>query len=167
MLRRLPIRNLEEVQAVLREIPRGGMKVAIIAMVEYFIGDVGAPGAGRHGLKHDDPYRQTTRKAVYGRTFESDAQRKYVMAAIKDGRIKIGQRFPDPTKASQAYGYDITKGGYGATIKNESPGAYWSREWGGWKNWRSVPKVIKDNMKGASRHATTEVNKYMKTKVKK
>ena len=161
MLKRQPIRNLEEVQAVLREVPRGAMKVAIIAFTEYIIGDK------HHGLSHDDPYRQTTRKAVYGRTFYSDAQRKYVMAAIKDGRIKIGQRSPDPTRASLAYGYDITKGGYGATIKNESPGAYWSREWGGWKNWRSTLQVIKANLKGASRHALSEANKYMKSRIKK
>jgi len=158
MLKRQPIRNLEKVQAFLKTVPRHGMKVAIEAMAEYFVGDE------RHGLKHDDPYMQTTRKVVYGKTFESDAQRRYVMAAIKSGEIKIGQRQQTPTDASQGYGYKLTNNGYGATIENEKSGAYWSREWGGWKNWRSVIEVINDNMKGAVRHAVSKVNRFFKSK---
>jgi len=158
------IRNVKEVQAYLSTVPRDTVRVAIEAIAKYVIGEEGAPGAGRHGLMHDDPYKQTTRAAVYGRTFESDKQRAYVMAAIRSGEIKIGQRSPKQTDASQGYGYNLTNNGYGATIKNEKPGAYWSRVWGGWKNWRTIPQVISDNMRGAIRHANTEIKKFLSRK---
>jgi len=153
-----PIRNLKKVQDYLKKTPRGTIKTVIVALVEYIIGNE------KRGLRHDDPYKQTTRKKVYGRTFESDKQRKYVMAAIADGRIKIGQRKNNPTNASKGYGYKLTNNGYNATITNESEGAYWSRGWGGWKNWRNVAKVINANIKGALRHATAEVNKVLNKK---
>lgn len=160
MLRRQPIRNIEKVQAFLKTVPRGGMKIAIIAVVEYIIGD------DRHGLKHDDPYGQTTRQAVYGRSFESPEQQAYVMSRIKSGEIKTGQRQHVPTDASKGYGYKSTNDGYGATIENEKPSAYWSREWGGWKNWRSVIEVVNSNIKGAMRSATSKVNQYFREKGK-
>jgi len=152
-----PIRNLKKVQDYLKKLPRGTMKAAIVAITEYIIGNE------KHGLRHDDPYKQTTRKKVYGRTFESDKQRKYVMAAIADGRIKIGQRKPNPDK-TRGYGYKLTNNGYNATITNESEGAYWARVWGGWRNWRNVAKVVNANIKGALRHATAEVNKVLNKK---
>lgn len=145
----------KEVSAYLDTVKRDLVRVAMGALAEYFVGD------SRHGLAHDDPYKQTTREAVYGKAFESDEQRAYVMAAIKSGEIKIGQRHPDPTSASSAYGYKLTRGGYGATISNTEPGAYWSRVWGGWQNWRKIPQVIADNMRGAIRHANAEIKKFL------
>jgi len=161
---KIVIRNLDEINAYLRTVQRGVVKVAIEAIAKYMIGEEGAPGAGRHGLSHDDPYKQTTRAAVYGRTFESDKQRAYVMAAIRSGEIKIGQRSPNPTDASKGYAYKLTNNGYGATITNSQPGAYWSRVWGGWKNWRTIPQVISDNMRGAIRHANAEIKKFLAKK---
>lgn len=157
---RQPIRNLDKVQAYLKTVPYGAMKESIKGVTEYVIGDE------RHGLRHDDPYQQTTCQAVYGRTFESDAQRRKVMAMIKNGEIKIGQRQHVPTEQSKGYGYKLTNHGYGATIENAYPGAHWARVWGGWKNWRSIPKVVQDNLKGAVRHATSRVNAYLRKKGK-
>lgn len=154
------VRNLDGVQAFLKSLPRGTMRIALAAFTEYAIGD------DSHGLRKDEPYAQTTRKKVYGQTFESDKQRRYVMAALDDGRIKIGQRQQSPTDASQGYGWKETNNGYGAIITNTSPGAYWSRVWGGWKNWRSVPQVVADNMRGGIRHALAMVNVYIKQKAK-
>jgi len=155
-----PIRNIKQVNDFIKTLPRGTIKAGVVAFTEYIIGD------GKHGLSKDDPYKQTTRKKVYGRTFESDKQRRYVMAAIKDGRIKIGQRNPDPTRASKGYGYKLTKGGYNATINNTEPGAYWSRVWRGWKNWRPYMKVVTDKMKGAMRAATNAANAIIRKKGK-
>lgn len=84
------------------------------------------------------------------------------MAAIASGEIVIGRRRNSPTNASQAYGYKITNGGYGAVIENESEGAYWSRKWGGWKNWKSSEKVISENIKGALSNARKMINWYLK-----
>ena len=153
-----PIRGIEKVQAYLRKVPRGAMKVAIPAITEYIIGD------GSHGLSHDDPYKQTTRQAVYGRQWESDKQRKYVMAMIKSGEIVLGKRKNSPTNSSKGYTTKITRGGYGATITNSEPSTYWARVWGGWKNWRSYTKVVEDNIKGAMRHATAAVNAFLRSK---
>lgn len=156
-----PIRNIEAVNKFIGELPYGTRKAAIEAVAEYIVGD------SNHGLKHDDPYKQTTRLRVYGRTFESDAQRRYVMAAIADGRIVIGQRKYSPTRSSEGYGYKTTNDGYNATITNTSPGAYWARGWGGWRNWREFTKVVEDNLRGAMRHAMAGVNEWLKTHGKK
>ena len=151
-----PVRNIDKVNAYLKKVPRGTIPEAIEGVAEYIVGD------SRHGLKHDDPYKQTTRKRVYGQTFKSDAQRKYVMAAIKSGEIKIGVRTPNPTEASSGYKHKMTNNGYNASISNEKPGAYWTRVWRGWTNWRSTNKVVSDNIKGALRHATARVNKWLR-----
>jgi len=156
-----PIKNIDKVVAFLRNLPRGTKREAVIGVAEYLVGD------GSHGLSKDDPYRRTTRKAVYGRTFESDAQRRYVMGAIKRGEIVPGQRKYSPTRASEGYSYKLTSGGYGATITNTEEGAYWTRVWGGWKNWRSYDKVVRDNIKGAMRHAMKRVNDVLRSKGKK
>lgn len=153
-----PITNIKKVQAFLKRLPHGVKKEAIIGVAEYLVGD------GSHGLSHDDPYKRTTRKAVYGRQWESDAQRKYVMAAIRSGEIQLGRRNPNPTAASKGYKYSLTKGGYGATITNDQEGAHWTRIWGGWKNWRSYKKVVQDNIKGAMRHAMARVNAVLRRK---
>ena len=166
-----PVRGIEKVQAYLRKVPRGAMKVAIPAITEYIIGD------GSHGLSHDDPYKQTTRKAVYGGGhgtfsngnplpdgFYSEKQFGYVMAAIKSGEIVLGKRRNNPTASSQGYTTKITRGGYGATIENSEPSTFWARKWGGWKNWRSYTKVVEDNIKGALKHATTAVNAFLRSK---
>jgi hypothetical protein len=151
-----PIRGIKEVQDFLKNAPRGAVKPALIAIVEYFIGNE------RHGLKHDDPYKQTTRAAVYGRQWESDKQRRYVMAMIREGKIVLGKRSRNPTDASKGYGYQETKSGYGATITNDQPGAYWTRKWGGWKNWRLYMEVIQANMKGALKEGMKVFNQYIK-----
>jgi hypothetical protein len=41
-------------------------------------------------LRPYPPYQYVTRKQAYGKTFQSDAQRRFVMAAIRDGRITPG-----------------------------------------------------------------------------
>ena len=155
---RFRIQNVEKVQDYLKTVPRGTIRTAIKAFTEYVIGD------SRHGLRHDDPYKQTTRQQVYGRQWESDKQRAYVMSRIKSGEIKLGQRQHSPTEASKGYGYKLRAGGYGATITNDKEGAYWTRVWNKWPTWRKVGKVIADSMKGAMRHATAAVNKYLKSK---
>lgn len=158
MFRFGPIRNLDRVIAYLKTVPHGTKRAAVKAIAEYLVGNE------RHGFRHDDPYRRTTRAAVYGRQWESDAQRAYVMARIREGSIKLGQRARMPTDASKGYGYKLTHGGYGATITNSTEGAYWTRVWEGWKNWRPAMKVVQDNMKGAIRHAVAAVNAALRRK---
>ena len=153
---KLTTRNIDKVAAFIKSVPQGAKRAAAKAFSVYIIGNQ------RRGLSHDDPYKQTTRQAVYGRTWESDKQRRYVMAKIRSGEIVPGQRKYVPTKASGGYVNTETRDGY--TITNTQPGAFWSRVWAKWPKWRHVNKVVKDNMRGAMRAATSEVNKFLKSK---
>ena len=155
-----PPKNIDSVLRHLKNLPYGTKREAVIGVAEHLVGDE------QHGFSHDDPYRQTTRRKVYGQTFFSDAQRRKVMAMINNGEIVIGQRQNSPTEASGQYGYKLIRGGYGAVITNPSPGAYWTRIWGGWKNWRSATQVIHDNLAGAVRHALARVNRILREKGK-
>ena len=156
------IRKVQEVNAFLKSLPRGTIRAALEAFAIYLIGD------SRRGLKHDDPYKYVTRKKAYGRTFVSDAQRRYVMGAIARGEIRPGQRKNSPTKASGGYGHRETRGGYGQTITNKEPGGYWTRIGQPAQlklvGWRAIEKVISDNLKGAIRSATAAANKYLAKK---
>ena len=134
------IQGIAKVKKYLAKVPHGTKKAAIYAIAEYIKGDE------RHGFSHDNPYRKTTRKAVYGRSFESDAQRRYVMWMIRNG-VWSGQRMRTPTDASDSYEIQITKGGYGANIISNSEGAYYTRIWRGWKTGR----VIKMSFKAISK----------------
>ena len=155
MFRFGPLRNYKPVAAMLKRIPHGSKKEAVIGIAEYLVGNE------QHGFRKDDSYRQTTRAAVYGKQWQSDAQRRYVMAAIRSGEIVLGQRKNTPTDASRGYGYKLTYGGYGATITNDKEGAYWTRIWGGWKNWKNAGEVVTNNIKGAMRHAVARVNRIL------
>lgn len=158
------IRGIDKVEAFLREVPRGAMRAAVYALAEYIVGD------DSHGLAHDDPYKYVTRKQAYGETFQSEAQRRKVMAMISSGEITPGQRYQSPTEQSSGYEIQSTNQGYGATIKNSSEGAYWTRVAQpaqlAMVGWRSYIRVVEDNIKGAVRHALAEVNKWLRTKGK-
>lgn len=157
-----PIRNVEKLQAYLRTLPRGTIRTAIRAFTEYIVGD------SSHGLAHDDPYHYVSRKAAYGQTFQSDKQRRYVMAMIKSGEITPGVRKNSPTNQSQVYGIQETNGGYGATITNSSEGAYWTRKAQPAQlrmaGWRAYADVVAANVQGALRHAGAAVRSFLQKK---
>ena len=157
------IRGVEEVQSFIKSIPRGTVKAGLKAFTEYIIGNQA------HGLKHYSPYKYITRKAAYGKTFESDAQRRYVMAAIRDGRIDPG--VPHRTgKVQRGWYAQETNEGYGFRLKNDEPGAYFTMDDTGQAKqpalagWRKVTQVIADNFAGAIRHANAEVKKWLEKK---
>lgn len=160
---KVTVRNLESVQTFLRTVPRGGVKIALRAFVEYIIGDA------RHGLKHDEPYKFASRARAYGKV--SDAPEGYFswkqfryVAAITKGFTQFGRKH-SPTTASESYGARETRNGYGMTIEgNES--AYWTRvaQPQQLKNvgWRSLMSVIQSNTKGGIRHAIASINRHFK-----
>lgn len=164
------VRNDKTVKKILRDVGRGMLKTAIVALTEYIIGDK------RHGLKRDDPYKFVSRARAYGKVSDAPAgyfswaQFRYV-AKITEGFTKFGRK-NNPTNSSESWGYTLTKGGYGATLTNTAPSTKWIR---GEKTqarqpalvgWRKVSAVIRDNIKGAMRHVGAEVNKYLKSKSK-
>lgn len=165
------IRNDKVVKKALRDTGRGLLKIAIVALTEYIIGD------RRHGLKHDDPYKFVSRKRAYGKVSDAPAgyfswaQFRYV-AKITEGFTKFGRK-NSPTNSSESWGYVLTKGGYGATLTNFAPSTKWIRGENTQARqptkvgWRKVSVVIKDNIRGAMRHVGAEVNKFLKSKARK
>ena len=159
------IRGLDKVQAYLKSLPRGMIRVALKAFTEYVLGNQ------QRGLRHYQPYKYVTRKKAYGQTFKSDAQRRYIMARIREGSIDPG--YPHRTGETQrGWHYRIVKGGYGMSIENPTPGAYYTADEAGQARlnalagWRKVLAVIRDNMAGGLRSATAAVNAYLRSKGK-
>lgn len=155
-----PIRGIEEINAFIKTLPRGTVKVGLKALVDYMI------GTPQHGLKHNQPYKHVTRKRAYGRPFESDRQRRYVMARIREGSIDPG--VPHRTGNTQrSYRSKETRGGYGQTIE-AGAGAYWTRDDTGQARlnalagWQKFSVVIENNMAGALRAARAAVNAWLK-----
>jgi hypothetical protein len=134
--------------------------VAIEAFTIYVVGN------DRHGLKHYEPYKYVTRAKAYGQTFKSDKQRRWFWA--NGGPAMIGNNRTGMT--AKNWGYNITKGGYGATITNPTEGAYYTRSDKGQARqpalvgWRKSLAVIKANMAGAIRSAQAAVNRYLASK---
>jgi hypothetical protein len=160
---RFKVRGVEKIQNFLKELPRGTVRVALIAISEWMIGD------SQSGLKHPEPYKYVARKKAYGVSFFSDKQRRYVMAKIRSGEIVPGQN--NRTGASEdAWSYTPATAGknYAYKLVNPTPGAYWTRDD---KNqarqpakvgWLKVGEVVRKNMSGAIRAAKAAVNDWIK-----
>lgn len=163
------VRGLQEVEAFLKSLPRGVMKVALGAIATYLIGDE------RHGLRHYEPYKYVSRASAYGKV--SDAPPGYfnwaqffkVRGMIQRGEITPGK--PNRTgKAADSWGYSESRGGYGVSILNADPGAYYTRDDKGQARqpakvgWRKTAVVIASNMAGAMRSAMAEVHRWIEGK---
>lgn len=167
---RFKIRDDKQVKKALRDVARGTMRTAIVALTEYILGDK------RHGLRHDDPYRFVSRAKAYGKV--SDAPEGYFswkqfryVAAITKGFTEFGRK-RNPTNSSESWGYKLQQGGYRAILTNDAPSTQWIRgdetqaAQPALVGWRKVSKVIADNINGAMRHMTAEIGKYLKGKAK-
>jgi len=176
MMINFKIRGVEKVQEYLASLPYGVTKIALTALTEYVIGDE------THGLKHPDPYKYASRAKAYGYTgakFEngnpvpagyfSAKQFRYVAAITKGFTMRGENRTGNSTDAWQY----VEVSPYNIKIVNPEPGAYWTRDDSGQARqpanvgWRKVSAVIEANIKGAMKHATAEVNNYLKSKGKK
>jgi hypothetical protein len=168
---RQPVRNIDKVQAFLREVPRGTVKPALNAIAVYLIGDE------RHGLRHSPPYKYVSRARAYGQVSDAPPgyfswkQFRYVMAKIASGEITPG--VPQRTgETGAAYGYHETNNGYGVTIDNPKTSAYYTQHDTGQARqpalvgWRKVSKNIQDNIKGALHNGMLAINRWLKEKAK-
>ena len=155
------VRNLEEVQKFLKELPRGSLRTGLKAFTEYVLGN------STRGLRHYEPYKFVTRKRAYGMTFFTDKQRRYVMAKIRSGEMKVGTNQRTGNTAA-AWTMQEKNNGYAYSLVNNTAGAYYTRDDSGQARqpalvgWRKVSKVVADNMRGAIRHALAEVKKWIK-----
>ncbi len=73
-------------------------------------------------MKEYPVQKRVTRRQAFGRPFESDRQRRYFFAALKDGRIQV------PYRRSMRLGQEWTARPFGATgaeVANRMPYAQW------------------------------------------
>lgn len=161
------IRDVQKVKNYLKTVGSGLLRVALYAFTEYVIGN------DQHGLRHSEPYKYVSRADAYGKVSDAPAgyfsweQFRYVMARLHDGSMKIGNNRTGASADGWQYTETGSKG-YGVTITNPEPSAYWTRDDSGQARqpalvgWRKVSKVISDNMVGAIRHANSKVSEYLK-----
>ena len=153
-------RNVKKVQEYMRTVPRGALRVGLTAITEYIIGNE------QHGLKHSEPYKYVSRKAAYGVSFFTDKQRRWFWA--NGGPDMIGNNRTG--KGANAWSYVETNRGYGTTITNPEPSAFFTRDERGQARqpaavgWRKVSKVVADNMAGAMRSANAAIKKHLENK---
>lgn len=147
---------------VISEAPRMARGLMTVAAAKYLLGD------GRRGLKHYKPYKHITRKRAYPPTgWQSDRQRRYVMAMIRKGRIDPG--YPHRTGRLQR-GWVLTSTGAKTTIINRENYAGYvmgDKEQANLNRlagWRVVSDIIKTNEKGMIQAAERELGKYLKSK---
>lgn len=153
-------RGIEQLQAFLKGLPRGVVRIALKAIAEWMI------GTQQRGLKHYQAYKYVPYKKAYG-GFKSDKSRRYVMAAIREGRIDPGA--PHRTGTTQrAWVMKESNNGYKVSIQNPKPGAYFTRHDEGQARlntlagWLKTSVVIANNMAGALRHAQAAITSYLK-----
>lgn len=107
-------RNLDKVQSFLGRVKWGLKGMAMQAVNDYLF----------HELQRSDPpYSYVTRAEAYGQTFQSDAQRRLVMAGIADGSITPGSPNRDGA-ITNAWQQSITQGTQ-STIYNTNPDSVW------------------------------------------
>lgn len=103
----IEVQGIEELQAKLDKLPPEAADMGIEEGNKYLLAV----------FRQYPPQKYVSRKAAYGRTFESDKQRRYFFAALKDGRISV------PYKRTQRLSRGWKKLGYGRNsfLANETP----------------------------------------------
>ena len=156
-------RGIPEIRAFMRSIPLGVKQAGLRAIATYIMGD------GKRGLRKYPPYKHVTRAQAYGMQkggpgWFSDAQRKYVMARIREGSIDPG--VPHRTGRYQT-GWKMNADSIRATITNDVPHAEFvggdkrqSRH-EGLVGWQKFSVIISENMAGAIAAAQAEINRLL------
>lgn len=151
----IKVRGVAAVKAFISSLPRGVRGVATEAAAVYFIGD------GRRGLKHYPPYKYVTRKSAFGQSFQSEKQRRYVMAAISRGEIDPGV----PHRTGNYQRSWVTEDtGARTRIVGELPHEGWPNRLAAKIRWQSVADILAANARGAMRAAQAAVNAWIKSK---
>jgi len=161
------VRGIEKVQAFLRELPRGGVQVALKAFVEYVLGN------SSHGLKHDEPQRYVSRKRAGYTT--SPAQMRYFFAVgiLENigGSIKLNH-YQRTGETAAGWHYEARDAWHYKLVNNKE-GAYWTRGEPGQTRQhaiagrRKVSEVVKANTTGGLRAAVQALTGWLKARGKK
>lgn len=157
----------------MRAVPHGVKKVALEAFSNYVVGNE------RHGLRHADPYKFSSRARAYGQTgakFEngkpvpagyfSAKQFRYVAWKTK-GFTDLGRK--EPLTSLPAWKVTPINNGYNYRIENNTTGGFYTRHDTrqarqlGNVGWRKTMVVLAANYIGGIRAAIIAVNKYLKS----
>jgi hypothetical protein len=152
------IRGVEALEAFLKVLPRGTMKVAIAAMSEYMLGD------DTHGLRHYPPRRTHGKGNPY--RWQSEKQRRAFFATKG-----FGGGIPSRRSGELSRGWQASVDPYRKTLFNRVPYAKYTmgdRQQKGHTTdgWRKLGKVIADNMKGGMLRARQAVKRWLDSKGK-
>lgn len=157
------IRGVEKLQAYLKTLPRGAVRVALKAFTIYVLGDKS------HGLRHDEPQKYVSRKQAGYKT--SPAQIRYFFAVGILERVGSGVRlnhYKRSGSTAAAYDYQAVND-WKYKIVNPTAGAYFTRDNEGQTRQhsmagrRTITKVIMDNMAGGIRSANAAINSWLKS----
>ena len=151
------IRGVQELQAFLKKLPRGSLRVGLRAFSEYVLGNE------RHGLRHTEPYKYVTRKSAYGITFFTEKQRRWFWA--NGGPDMIGNNRTG--ESANAWTLVEKNNGYKISLQNQTRAAFYTRDDKGQARqpakvgWRKTSAVVAANTAGAMRAANAAVKKWI------
>lgn len=155
------VRDLQRIEKMLKNLPKGAKSIVVPAVSEYLIGDES------HGLKHEPAYNYVDRTSAYGFPFFTDKQRRYFFWALGEGIINPGRN----NRTHEAQDGWKTRGDlYRQQIYNDAPHAKWlysdrdQARQPAKVGWRKISEIIASNMKGAIRHARMKLNEWLKKK---
>lgn len=158
---KVSVRGIDQLKKFFSELTPAARKAAVKGASEYLVGN------DSHGLRHYVSYKHVTRKSAYGRTFESDKQRRYVMAKIRSGEITPGRANRTNT-LKRGWAYKLQGGGFGARVYNPVPYAHFVMGDEGQARqpakvgWRKVMEVVSTNLNGMMKAANEAVNRWLK-----
>ena len=140
-------RKLKKIQQLLAELPHGSKSVVVPAINEYLMGGgSGEGGTAYHGLKHYPPFKSAWDSA---HPYRQQYPRR-------TGELQRGWR-----TIGESYRQKITNTVPYAGYIHGDETQVWRARFG---NWRTVSKIIADNIKGALRHAKSKLSEWIKSK---
>ena len=151
----LKTRGFDELKEYFSDLPRNLRGIASEAASDDLIGD------GSRGLKRYPGYKHVTRRAAFGRPFQSDKQRRFVMAGIRSGRIDPG--YPHRTGNFQR-SWHRTGSGVGSRVVGTLPHEDWPNRLAKKIGWREPMDIIMSNLAHAVRHAEAKIAAWIKAK---
>jgi hypothetical protein len=140
-------RGIEELDETFKSLPLRLRGVAAEGASDYLI------GTPQRGLKKYPGYKHVSRSSVYRPPYQSDRQRRFVMAGIRSGRIEPG--YPHRTGNYQRSWRRVGSG--------VMPHDNWPDPLARKIGWRDPMEIIDSNINGAAQAAEravqAEINK--------
>lgn len=127
-----------------------------------------AAGHVKRQFQEYPPRASLTRMSVYGQTFQSERQRRYFFAALRDGRIEVPYRrggSPGSRNIKQSWTVTTSNGGMTAEIGTNAPYAGWLHRHGqqsryhaavGWRTDQEIMDAERETVVGYITDAVRE-----------